>query len=58
MRKKTKSAAKLSIRKPGAMTKKGRRDIAKWLRRQAEMFEKDGHVYTDKGWFVGRYLYV
>lgn len=54
--KKYKSAATISIINAPDMTKKGRADIAKWLRRHAAMLERDGKFYT-KGRFIGRYLY-
>ncbi len=54
---KEKSAAIITIKAPGKMTAKGRRDIAKWLRRHADMLLKDGKNYTE-GRFTGRYLYA
>lgn len=53
---KTKSAAVLTIKSPGSMSRKGRRDIADWLKRQADMLLTDGDKYTDGG-FIARYLY-
>ena len=50
------SAAIITIKQPGKMTPKGRRDIAAWLRRHAEMLVKEGKNYTE-GRFTGRYLY-
>ena len=50
------SAAILTIKRPGTMTKRGRAYIAKWLRRQALLFEKHGDVYS-KTRFTARYLY-
>lgn len=40
-------AALLTIKRPGLMTPKSRRDIAKWLRRQADMLLKDGKDYSE-----------
>jgi hypothetical protein len=54
--KKEQSAAILTIKSPGKMSKKGRRDIAKWLERQAKNLLADGDKYTD-GRFTARYLY-
>lgn len=56
-RAKEKSAAVITIKAPGKMSKKGRREIAAWLRRHASMLVKDGDKYTD-GRFTGRYLYA
>ncbi len=54
--KQSKSAAILTMRSPGKMTKRGRRDIAAWLRRHAAMLLRDGDKYTE-GRFIGRYMY-
>lgn len=51
-----KSAAALTIHRAGDMTEKGRKDIAKWLRRQARFLEQDGEVYSSR--FTARYLYT
>ena len=51
------TVARLAIQKPGAMTKRGRRDIANWLRSHAAMLMKDGDKYTE-GRFTGRFTYV
>lgn len=53
---KTKSAAIVTIKAPGKMSKKGRKQIADWLRRQAANLSKHGNEYTD-GMFTARYLY-
>mgnify|MGYP001602305823 CR=1 len=53
----TKSAANLTIVKPGAMTEQGRKDVAAWLRAQAKSLVRDGKQYVDKGNFTARYLY-
>jgi len=51
-----KSAAVITIKKPGAMTKRGRKSIAAWLRRQARYLDR-GTNYTT-GTFTARYLYL
>lgn len=51
-----KEAAKLSVKSPGKMTKRGRAAIASWLRKQARHFLARGDLYT-KGNFSARYLY-
>lgn len=51
-----KSAAVISIFSAPKMTAKGRRQIAAWLRRHADMLVKEGKNYTE-GRFTGRYLY-
>lgn len=53
---KEKSAAILTIKDADIMTKKGRRQIAKWLEQQAESLIKDGHLYSKN--FRARYLYL
>jgi triphosphoribosyl-dephospho-CoA synthetase len=50
-----KSAAVLTIFDAGKMTKKGRRDIAKWLRQHAEDLLSDGDNYSSL--FRGRFQY-
>jgi hypothetical protein len=52
-----KTAAIITIRGAGRMTKKGRRDIANWLRRHADSLVKYGHEYSN-GRFIGRYHYA
>jgi hypothetical protein len=54
---KEKSAAILTIKAPGSMTLRGRRDIAHWLRRQAAHFQGYGSRYT-KGTFTARYIII
>jgi hypothetical protein len=51
-----KSAAVLTIKRAPAMTKKGRKDIAAWLRRQANMLLRHGDQYSETR-FTARYLY-
>ena len=53
---KYKSAAVLTIKGPGRMTSKGRKDIVTWLRDQASFLSKHGKEYTT-GRFTARYLY-
>lgn len=50
-----KQIAILKVLDVGRMHKKGRKDIAKWLRRMADDLEKLGDGYG-KGWFRARYL--
>lgn len=52
-----KSAATVTIKAPGAMTPKGRKDIADWLRQHADDLERDGKDYVETGSFRGRYAY-
>ncbi len=52
------SAAVITIKKPGAMTKRGRCEIATWLRNQASNLLKHGNDYNDTGNFVARYNYT
>jgi hypothetical protein len=53
--KKEKSAAIVTVFDAPKMTKRGRKEVAAWLRRQAEFLEKDGEEYAGK--FRARYLY-
>jgi hypothetical protein len=50
-----KSAAILTIKDADKMTKKGRENIAKWLRRNANNLEELGKDYV--GNFRSKYLY-
>jgi len=50
------SAAILTLKKPGMMSKRGRKDIADWLRKQAAFFLRHGDEYS-KTRFTARYLY-
>ena len=50
-----KSAAKLTIFYAADMTKKGRRDVVKWLRRQAKFLEKHNKEFSWR--YTARYLY-
>jgi hypothetical protein len=53
---KEESAAILTIKEANNMTKKGKKQIANWLRQQADNLEKDGHLYAEN--FRARYLYA
>lgn len=53
---KEKSAAILTLKKPGVMSKRGRKSIADWLRQQASFLLKHGDQYS-KTRFTARYLY-
>jgi hypothetical protein len=55
-RKPAQSAAIITIKSPGKMSPRGRRDIAKWLRMHAAHILKHGKDYTE-GKFTGRYIY-
>lgn len=50
-----KAAAILTIHKPGAMSKHGREEIARWLRRCANDLVKLGSDYNATGRFIARY---
>lgn len=49
------TAAIVTIKDAGMLTPTGRKDIAKWLRKQAKELEKFGEVYS--GTVRARYLY-
>lgn len=49
-------AATLTIKSPGKMTKRGRKDIARWLRELADALEEQGEQYTD-GHFTAGFNY-
>ncbi len=53
-----KSAATIMIRTPGALTHRGRADIAEWLRKQAARLVKDGHLYVDRTDFRASFNYT
>ena len=57
MANKPKRAATITIKSPGKMTARGRRDIAKWLRQQADHLVKHGKDYTE-GRFTAGYNYA
>jgi FixJ family two-component response regulator len=50
-----KSAATVTIHRANDMTKKGRKAVAAWLRRQAEFLEQHGDQLAQR--FTARYLY-
>jgi hypothetical protein len=50
-----KSAAIITIKDAPEMTRRGRREIAKWMRRQADFLESDGTAFSKR--FTARYLY-
>ena len=52
---KEKSAAIITIKHADAMTKKGRRDVAEWLRMHANYLLEHGKEYAPR--FTARYLY-
>lgn len=57
-RKKPVCAARLVVVKPGKMTVKGRKDIARWLRSRANWLEKHGGACAPAaGNWTARYLY-
>jgi len=56
MKRKQPAAAIITIHRAGEMTKRGRRDIAAWLRRHAAHLERHGGKYSRR--FTGRFLYV
>lgn len=49
-----KSAAIITIHDAPAMTKRGRRAIAQWMRKQAACLEHDGRALATR--FTARYL--
>jgi len=55
-KRKDKVASRIFIDKPNAMTLRGRRAIAKWMRHQADCFEKYGDKYASR--FNARYIYA
>lgn len=52
-----KSTALLTIKSPGTMTKRQRKNIIGWLRSQANHFSKHGDEYTH-GRFTARFIYT
>jgi hypothetical protein len=48
-------AARITIKDAAGMTSKGRSQIARWLRRQADNLEADGGNYSTR--FVSKYWY-
>ena len=53
-----KVAATIMVKKPGAMTRRGRADIAKWLRKQAAKLVKDGHLYVHRSNYRAAFTYL
>ena len=53
---KEQSAAILTLKAPGHMSKRGRKSIADWLRRQASFLLKYGDKYSETR-VTARYLY-
>lgn len=53
---KAKCVALLTVKSPGKMTKRGRKDIAMWLRGRAELIERRGDTLTD-GRFTSGFNY-
>ena len=56
MKAKEKSAAILTIKDADKMSKRGRKEVAAWLRRHAKYLEQHGQAYSSR--FTGRYLYA
>lgn len=52
---KTKSAAILTLKDAPLMNKRGRKNIAAWLRRQAGFLEKHADQLSNR--FTARYIY-
>lgn len=50
-----KTAAVVTINKASIMTKRGRKEIADWLRRHADWLVEHGAEYSPR--FRGRYIY-
>lgn len=53
---KEQSAAILTIKSAAKMAKRGKRDIANWLRKQADLLESEGQYYSDG--YRARYIYI
>ena len=49
------SAAIVTIKDAPKMSKRGRRDVARWLRRQADFLEQHTDQFATR--FTARYLY-
>lgn len=49
------AAAVITVRQAKDMTKKGRKQIADWMRKQAAFLEENGDCFSDR--FTARYLY-
>lgn len=48
--------ARFTVDQAGEMTEKGRREIADWLRIQADLLEEEGPQYAE--FYVARYIAV
>lgn len=46
--------ARVHIDQAGEMTEEGRKEVADWLRHQADTLEEEGHDYSTN--FVARYI--
>jgi len=55
MENETKSAATLTIKEADRMTEDGRKEVADWLRAQADSLEEGGHDYAAR--FRARYMF-
>ena len=49
-----KSAAVITVRDASKMTKRGKKQVAAWMRKHADMLEVEGHNYSRR--FTGRYI--
>lgn len=52
---KEKSAAIITVKDAPGMTRKGRQQIAAWMRKQADFVESEGHSLAKR--FTARYIY-
>jgi hypothetical protein len=50
-----KSAAIITVKDAPEMTKRGRRQVASWMRKQADFLEFEGKAFSKR--FTARYLY-
>jgi len=57
MKTQTKVAAVLTLRRAGAWSPRGRRDIAAWLRKQADFLVAHGKDYPEDSASQSRYCY-
>lgn len=48
--------AVIRINSPGAMTPKGREDIAQWLRRSADQLVNEGDQHTNYSFWRAKYF--
>jgi hypothetical protein len=55
-RKTEKWAAKITIKDGAKMTRKGRKQVAKWMERQAKFLREDGDLLAPT--YTARYLYA